>query len=122
MGHSPTAVAFGAGSVWVANGGDGTVTRINPATNLPEATIPVGGSPQAITIANGKAWVTVDASRVASPGGDGGTLRVLSPQDVDAVDPALAASTLSQQLIYPTCAALLNYPDKAGTGRVRCYA
>jgi YVTN family beta-propeller protein len=114
VGHSPTAVAFGAGSVWVANSGDGTVTRINPTTDLPEATIPVGGSPQAITIANGKAWVTVDAPPVAPGGRDGGTLRVLSPQDVDAFDPALASTTLSEQVIYPTCAALLNYPDKAG--------
>ena len=100
--------------MWVANSDDGTVTRINPATDLPEATIPVGGSPQAITIANGKAWVTVDAPPVAPGGGGGGTLRVLSPQDVDAVDPALAADTLGQQFIYATCAALLNYPDKAG--------
>ena len=58
--------------------------------------------------------MTVDAPPVAPGGGDGGTLRVLSPQDVDAVDPALAASTLGQQFIYATCAALLNYPDKAG--------
>jgi len=113
VGHSPTAVAFGAGSVWVANSGDGTVTRINPTTDQPEATITVGGSPQAITIANGKAWVTVDAQAVApSPGG--GTLRVLSPLDVDGVDPALAYSMLTQQFLYPTCAALLSYPDKAG--------
>jgi len=113
VGHSPTAVAFGAGSVWVANSDDGTVTRINPATDV-KVTIPVGGSPQAITIANGKAWVTFDAPPLAPGGGDGGNLRVLSPQDVDAVDPALAAGTLSQQFIYATCAALLNYPDKAG--------
>ena len=112
--QSPTTVAYGAGSVWVANSGDGTVTRINPTTDLPEATIPVGGSPQAITIANGKAWVTVDAQTVAPGGRGGGTLRVLSPWDVDSVDPALASDNLSQQFIYATCAALLSYPDKAG--------
>jgi YVTN family beta-propeller protein len=114
VGRSPTAVAFGAGSVWVANGGDGTVTRINPANDRLEATIPVGGSPQAITIANGKAWVTIDAQTVTPAGRNGGTLRALSPLDVDAVDPALAYSALSQQIIYSTCAALLSYPDKAG--------
>ena len=114
VGRSPTAVAFGAGSVWVANSGDGTVTRINPANDLPEATISVGGSPRAITIANGKAWVTVDAQTIAPAGRGDGTLRALSPRDVDAVDPALAYSTLSQQFIYATCAALLSFPDKAG--------
>jgi len=100
--------------VWVANGGDGTVTRINPANDRLEATIPVGGSPQAITIANGKAWVTIDAQTVTPAGRNGGTLRAVSPLDVDAVDPALAYSALSQQIIYSTCAALLSYPDKAG--------
>ena len=114
VGQSPTAVAYGAGSVWVANSDDGTVTRINPTTDLPEATIPVGGSPQAITIADGKAWVTVDAQTVPPVGRGGGTLRVLSPYDVDSVDPALASDSLSQQFIYATCAALLSYPDKAG--------
>ncbi|HEY2437947.1 MAG TPA: BTAD domain-containing putative transcriptional regulator, partial [Solirubrobacteraceae bacterium] len=60
VGRSPAGVAFGAGSVWVANSGDGTVTRINPSTDPPKAiaTIKVGGSPQAIVIAGGKAWVT----------------------------------------------------------------
>jgi YVTN family beta-propeller protein len=61
-GRSPGGMAFGAGSVWVANSGDGTVTRIDPRTNA-TTTIPVGGSPQAITIAGMRAWVTVDAPR-----------------------------------------------------------
>ena len=116
VGHSPAAVAFGAGSVWVANSGDGTVTRINPSTNNAIATIPVGGSPQAITIAGGKAWVTVDAQSIApTHGGSGGeTVRILSSTDVDFMDPALAYAPLSVQLLYATCAQLVNYPDKAG--------
>jgi class 3 adenylate cyclase/streptogramin lyase len=32
VGNSPGSIAFGDGSVWVSNGADGTVTRIDPAT------------------------------------------------------------------------------------------
>lgn len=113
VGRSPAGVAFGAGSVWVANSGDGTVTRIDPRTDKVQATITVGGSPQAITIADGKAWVTVDEQSIAPSRGapDGGTLRIVSSSDVPTMDPALAGDP---QLLYATCAQLLNYPDKAG--------
>ena len=86
---------------------------INPTTDKP-ATIAVGGSPQAITIADGKAWVTVDEQSIAPSRGapDGGTLRIVSSSDVPTMDPALARAIL--QLLYATCAQLLNYPDKAG--------
>lgn len=117
VGDAPAGVAFGAGSVWVANSGDGSVTRIDPRTQKTIATIAVGGSPHAISVAEGKAWVTIDAptlpaeSGVAAPGG---TARVDSRFDLDSVDPALAYLPNSWQLLYATCAKLLNYPDRAG--------
>jgi YVTN family beta-propeller protein len=114
-GESPAGVSIGAGSVWVANSGSGTVTRIDPASDRVIATIPVGGSPQAIVVTRGRAWVTVDAQTVtATDVKPGGTLRVDFHVDVDYTDPALAYSTLSWQLLYVTCAKLLNYPDKGG--------
>ena len=42
VGDEPVAVAVGAGSVWVANAGDGTVSRIDPATRKVVKTIEVG--------------------------------------------------------------------------------
>ena len=42
----------------------------------------------------------------------GGTLRVVSSYDVGSMDPAVR--TASEQLLYATCAQLLNYPDRAG--------
>jgi YVTN family beta-propeller protein len=116
VGRSPAGVAFGAGSVWVANSGDGTVTRINPSTDNAIATLAVGGSPQAVTIADGKAWVAVDAQSIAPThvGSGGGTLRIVSSSDVDFTDPALSEAPLSDQLVYATCAQLVNYPDEAG--------
>jgi peptide/nickel transport system substrate-binding protein len=91
------------------------VTRIDPKTEKAIATIDVGGSPQAITVAGGRAWVTVDAQTIPSAGpASVGRARVDSPVDVDYTDPALAYTPLSWQVLYATCAKLLNYPDKAG--------
>jgi peptide/nickel transport system substrate-binding protein len=115
VGRSPTGVAVGAGSVWVANSGDGTITRIDPGTGK-RSTIRVGGSPQALTVANGRVWVTVGARPIAlaNAGPGGRTLRIVSFSDVDSLDPALAYDPLSLQLVYATCARLLNYPDLPG--------
>ena len=116
VGRAPAGVAWGAGSVWVADSGDGTVTRIDPRTQRVRATIMVGGSPQAITIADGKAWVTVDEQSIPPSRGapDRGTLRIVSSSDVPSLDSASAFGGLSSQLLYATCAQLLNYPDKSG--------
>ena len=57
---APLGVAYGNGSIWVANSGDGTVSRIDPATGRIAATISVGGSPNGIVAADGEIWVTVD--------------------------------------------------------------
>jgi YVTN family beta-propeller protein len=44
VGTDPAAVASGAGSVWVANRQDGTVTVVDPDTNQVQQTIPASGS------------------------------------------------------------------------------
>jgi YVTN family beta-propeller protein len=119
VGDAPTGVSLGAGSVWVANSGDGTVTRIDPKADKSLATIAVGGSPQAITFAAGRAWVTIDARSIPARGltPRGGTARVDAKYDIDYMDPALAYVPASTQLLYATCAKLLNYPDRAGPAK-----
>jgi YVTN family beta-propeller protein len=116
VGDSPAGIAVGDGSVWVANAGDGTVTRLDATTGRVQATIHVGGSPAAVTVADGRVWVAVDAQAIAPSrgGSNGGTLRIVSGLDVDSMDPAIAATGLSWQIEYATCAKLLNYPDRAG--------
>ena len=59
VGSAPIGVAFGAGSVWVANSGDGTVSRIDPVTGRVVRTIDVGGSPTGVAVAGDEVWVTV---------------------------------------------------------------
>jgi YVTN family beta-propeller protein len=57
VGDSPSAVAATEEAVWVANAGDGTVTRIDPATNVVVATIDVGGSPDEVAVGDEVVWV-----------------------------------------------------------------
>ena len=57
VGGGPTGVTVSAGSVWVANSLDGTVTRVDPARDAVVATIPVGDGPDAIAAAAGAVWV-----------------------------------------------------------------
>lgn len=66
-GNDPAAIAAGAGSIWVANRSDGTVTRIDPASLL-ATTIPVGHGPDAIAVDAAGVWIT--------NGGDNTVVRV----------------------------------------------
>jgi YVTN family beta-propeller protein len=58
VGSAPAGIAAGAGSVWVTNGADGTVTRIDPRGSHVEQTIVVGSSPAGIAYGAGAIWVT----------------------------------------------------------------
>jgi len=59
-GSGPTGIVYAEGSVWVANGGEATVYRFNPATfeSGPVARPTVGRQPSAIAYGEGSIWVT----------------------------------------------------------------
>ena len=59
VGDGPTGIAFGEGAVWVANSGDGTVSRIDSETEEVVETIEVGNRPVGIAAGAGSVWVTV---------------------------------------------------------------
>ncbi len=67
VGNDPQAIATTDGTLWIANSGDGTVSRIDPATNEVVATVTIGsiggeyGSPKYIAAHNGQIWATNDA-------------------------------------------------------------
>ena len=116
VGRSPTGVAVGAARYGSPTAATEPSRGSIPATNKPNATIAVGGSPQAITDRRRprvgdrrRADDPVYQARVRRRHG-----RVDSPYDVDSMDPALAYDPLLWQMLYATCAKLLNYPDKAG--------
>jgi len=57
VGNLPVGVAFGEGSVWVANYRDNTVSRIDPRSRTVIANIPVGTHPKGVAVGEGSVWV-----------------------------------------------------------------
>lgn len=57
VGASPAGITTGAGRVWVTNGADGTVTRIEPHGGHADQTLTVGSSPAGIAEGAGAIWV-----------------------------------------------------------------
>ncbi len=119
VGEAPSAIAVGEHAVWVANSGDGTVSRIDPATNTVVETIDVGGSPAGIAVVRGFGLGDDPGSRAAYERGGPGRDGAVRPRSEDvSTDPALYPQQTDKQISYATCANLLNYPDKpapAGT-------
>ncbi len=57
VGAAPTGMTNGAGSLWTANYGAGTVSRVSPVQHRVVKTINVGSDPFAIAFAAGSVWV-----------------------------------------------------------------
>ena len=62
-GRGPCSETGGFGYVWVGVGGDGTLVRIDPATNAVTATVDVGPGPCGVAIGAGSVWVDGYASQ-----------------------------------------------------------
>ena len=57
VGESPTGVAYGAGSVWVADAGDRSIARVDLGASLVRARVDVEAHPTAIALTDNDAWV-----------------------------------------------------------------
>jgi streptogramin lyase len=93
VGTRPEAVAFGAGAVWVANGGDRTVSRIDPRTMKTVSTIGIGADVSDLAVGFGSVWVA---------NGNAGTLTRVDPA-TNAVQATLrlgGSSPLSTQPVF----------------------
>jgi YVTN family beta-propeller protein len=73
VGPNPSAVAYGAGTVWVTSSTEGRVARVDSGTHRVVETIRVGRSPTAIAVTEHDAWV-VNA-------GDGTVSRISTDTD-----------------------------------------
>jgi len=65
VGHGPSAIAAGAGSVWVSNGLDGTVSRIDLETH-DVRTIDVGDAPAGLAFGARSLWVASSEGRAVA--------------------------------------------------------
>jgi len=79
-GRSPAAIAYGAGSFWIANLGDNSVSQMSPTTGRQTTTFHVGRGPVAVAVGGGNVWVadgTDDTVTEIDPAsGSSATIRV----------------------------------------------
>jgi YVTN family beta-propeller protein len=71
VGAAPDGLIYADGSLWTANFGDGTVTRVDPVRHRVVATIPAGAGAISLTVAGGSVWVadyTAGTVRRIDPG------------------------------------------------------
>jgi streptogramin lyase len=88
VGNLPTGVAVGAGSVWVVNRDDQTLTRIDPVTGAAESSKSTLGTPTGITFGEGLVWITNGF------GGQAGNAQVVMVEPTDnRVEEAFASPT-----------------------------
>jgi virginiamycin B lyase len=66
VGAGPADALVAAGAVWVANAAQGTVSRIDPATNTVTATIRVGRDPVGLAAGFGSIWVANQSSQTVA--------------------------------------------------------
>jgi YVTN family beta-propeller protein len=57
VGIRPSAIAFGAGSVWAANADDKTLSRIDPETREEIGRFPVPATPTGVAVLGGAVWI-----------------------------------------------------------------
>jgi YVTN family beta-propeller protein len=84
VGPNPSAVAYGAGTVWVTSSTDRRVVRVDTGAHRVIETIPVGRAPSAVAVTGRDAWV-VNA-------GDGTVSRIST--DTDEVVQTITVGTL----------------------------
>ncbi len=65
VGAQPAAIASGAGSLWVANLDDQSVTRVDESSRQAVHTIPIGDTPTGIAATDRGVWVTEGSGRVS---------------------------------------------------------
>jgi peptide/nickel transport system substrate-binding protein len=101
-------VASSPSAVWVANGNDGTLSRIDPKTRS-RRDVKVGNEPASLAFAGREIWTAV----LPSPGSHrGGTLRVVSypfPDSLGNSDPAQPGAFNQLQMLSLTNDGLVTY-------------
>ncbi len=82
VGPGPSALSYGAGSLWVTNSGNDTVTRIDPRTHMAIGEIQVGHDPSGLAVTATDVWVvnsgdgTVSRINLDSPSAPSQTVTV----------------------------------------------
>lgn len=110
-GADPERIAFGGGALWVTDPNAGSVSRVAQISGARQTLSGRGAQPATAAYHDGLVWVL--GSPALPP------LRPVAGQQLEVVagdvplDPA-HTNLWDEQVLYATCAKLLNYPDAAG--------
>lgn len=110
-GSDPERISFGGGALWVADASSGTVSRVAQVSGVREAFSSHDAQPATAAYHGGLVWVGASPPLPPLPPVTGQELHVVAGGVQ--FDPA-HNGLWDEQVLYATCAKLLNYPDQAG--------
>jgi tRNA A-37 threonylcarbamoyl transferase component Bud32/streptogramin lyase len=110
-GPDPERISFGGGQLWVANAAANSLSRVAEVSGAREALSSRGAEPAMAQYHDGVVWVGASPALPPLPPIAGQELRVAGSGVP--FDPA-HNGLWDEQVLYATCAKLLNYPDAAG--------
>jgi ABC-type transport system substrate-binding protein len=119
-GPDPQRLSFSAGKLWIANTAASAVSFLDQVSGAPQA-LATSAEPTAIVFHDGRLFVGASPAPTPLPPIKGEELRISTPTEdgqYGSTDPLNYGFT-NEQLMYATCANLLNYPDSAGPDGTR---
>ena len=119
-GPDPQRLSFAAGRLWIANTAASTVSFLDQVSEERKV-LAASAEPTAILFHDGRLFVGASPAPTPLPPIDGEELRISTPTEdgqYGSTDP-LNSNFTNEQLMFATCANLLNYPDSAGPDGTR---
>jgi ABC-type transport system substrate-binding protein/streptogramin lyase len=119
-GPDPERLAFADGKLWIANTAASTVSSLDEVSGARQR-LAASAEPAAMAFAGSRLFVAASPAPSPLPPIKGEELRISTPTEdgnYGKTDP-LNYDFTSEQLLYATCANLLNYPDSAGPDGTR---
>ena len=110
-GPDPEQISFGGGALWVANANADSISRIAQISDARSAVTSREAEPATAAYHDGLVWVGASPALPALPPASGQELRIAGGGVP--FDPA-HNGLWDEEVLYATCAKLLNYPDSAG--------
>ena len=111
VGRRPDGIAASPDTVWVANSRDGTLSHIDTETARVRGTVPLINPPRGLAFSDSRLYVAVRSTGAEHRGGE---LRVLTDEEPDSIDPALAYSPTSWSILLMTNDGLVAFRKVAG--------
>ncbi len=118
-GDGPESLSAAGGGLWAANSRGRALTRIDTRSGA-RTTLAVTGVPWLVRAHAGVLWTVAEPPPPAlGPAKKGPQIRIALRDSGIELDPAFGPFPAASQLLYSTCAKLVNYPDAAGAPGAR---